>query len=82
MLFRSPAATTEIYTLSLHDALPIASRVETPAELEKAFDEAFGSGQPWLLDVVTDPVAHPPVSLYDGTLGKQAESGPVQHAVG
>jgi hypothetical protein len=27
-------------------------------------------------------LAHPPVSLYDGTLGKQAESGSVQHAVG
>jgi hypothetical protein len=42
----------------------------------------LSSCQPWLLDVVTDPLAHPPVSLYDGTLGKQAESGPVQHAVG
>ena len=58
-----------------------ASRVQTPAELEEAFDEAFGSGQPWLLDVVTDPVAHPPVSLYDGTLDEQAASGPSQHPV-
>ena len=58
-----------------------ARRVETPAELEKALDKALGSGQPWLLDVVTDPLAHPPVSLYDGTLDEQTASGPVQQPV-
>jgi acetolactate synthase I/II/III large subunit len=46
-----------------------------------AGDEAFGSGQPWLLDVVTDPVAHPPISMYDGTLDEQVASGPSQHPV-
>ena len=60
---------------------PIGPVAETPAELDKAFDEALGSGRPWLLDVVTDPVAHPPISLYDGTLDEQAASGPSQHPV-
>jgi hypothetical protein len=35
----------------------------------------LSSCQPWLLDVVTDPLAHPPVSLYDGTLGSKPNPG-------
>jgi hypothetical protein len=30
---------------------------------------------------MTGPLAHPPVSLYDGTFDEQAAPGPSQHPV-
>src|SRR5690606_39526893 len=36
-------ATTELYTLSLHDALPICGAKEPTGELASAINEAFGS---------------------------------------
>src|SRR3712207_8386900 len=46
--FFNDTATTEIYTLSLHDALPISLRVSGTERLEYAFfgaDLAFSSGK-------------------------------------
>lgn len=49
-----------------------AARIERPGDVLPALQRAIGSGEPWLLDVVTDPDAHPPLSLYDGTLDRDA----------
>jgi acetolactate synthase-1/2/3 large subunit len=43
-------------------------RIENPSDLLPALQQAVASDEPWLLDVVTDPDAHPALSLYDGTL--------------
>jgi acetolactate synthase-1/2/3 large subunit len=45
-------------------------RIEDPAAVLPALERAIASREPWLLDVVTDPAAHPPLSLYDGTLDR------------
>src|SRR5215472_7464139 len=42
--------------------------VAEPGDLGQALDEALAAGQPWLIEVMTDPSAHPPISLFDGTL--------------
>ncbi|MBL8699400.1 MAG: acetolactate synthase catalytic subunit [Alphaproteobacteria bacterium] len=47
-----------------------ASRIQRPDEIAPALARALASNRPWLLDVVTDPEAHPPLSLYDGTLDR------------
>jgi acetolactate synthase-1/2/3 large subunit len=43
-------------------------RIESPADILPALREAISAERPWLLDVITDPAAHPPLSLYEGTL--------------
>src|SRR5258708_21878382 len=56
--FFNDTATTEIYTLSLHDALPISSlrRQELPAHVPtvEEFYEACGTARHLSLDVRTD----------------------------
>lgn len=47
-----------------------ASVVTRPAEIGPALDDAFSAGRPWLIEVMTDPDAHPPLSLFDGTLDR------------
>ncbi|CCE10561.1 putative AtrC acetolactate syntase [Bradyrhizobium sp. STM 3843] len=47
-------------------------RVETPAEILPSLREALRGDRPTLIEVVTDPGAHPAISLYDGTLDKPA----------
>ncbi len=42
-----------------------AVRVEAVSALAPTLGEALGSTQPWLIDVVTDPDAYPPLSLFD-----------------
>jgi acetolactate synthase-1/2/3 large subunit len=42
--------------------------VSSPGDLGRALDKALAAGQPWLIEVMTDPSAHPPISLFDGTL--------------
>src|SRR3712207_9526497 len=49
--FFNDTATTEIYTLSLHDALPILlglleDRPKHGYELRRSFDERFSAGRP------------------------------------
>ena len=46
-----------------------AMRIENAVDILPMLQNAIRSGKPWLLDVVTDPDAHPSLSLYDGTLG-------------
>lgn len=41
-------------------------RVENPATLVSALSQAFSSDGPTIIDVVTDPRARPPISLYRG----------------
>lgn len=47
-----------------------AARVEGDAGLRPALEAAFGSSDTWLIEVMTDPDAHPAISLYDGTLDR------------
>ncbi|NYZ14360.1 acetolactate synthase catalytic subunit [Azospirillum sp. RWY-5-1] len=50
-----------------------AARVEDGAALPGALELALRSDRPWLLDVMTDPAAHPPLSLFDGTLDRAVD---------
>jgi acetolactate synthase I/II/III large subunit len=45
-------------------------RVADPADILPALQQAVGADEPWLIEVMTDPDAHPPLSLYDGTLDR------------
>ena len=45
-------------------------RITDPADLANALKTSIGSSEPWLIEVATDPGAHPAISLYDGTLDK------------
>jgi acetolactate synthase I/II/III large subunit len=47
-----------------------AIRIDAPGDLLPALRNAIESGRPWLIDVISAPDAHPPLSLYDGTLDK------------
>jgi len=40
-------------------------RIETAGELSLALKKAIHSNGPWLMDIITDPAAYPPISLYD-----------------
>jgi len=51
-----------------------AIRVDAPGDLAPALVTALTSGRPWLIDVISAPDAHPPLSLYDGTLDKLDKS--------
>jgi acetolactate synthase-1/2/3 large subunit len=48
-----------------------ATTVTAPGDLGAALDDALAAKWPWLLEVITDPEAHPPISLFDGTLDLQ-----------
>jgi acetolactate synthase-1/2/3 large subunit len=48
-------------------------RVDDPVNLAAALEKAVGATEPWLIEVMTDPNAHPPISLYDGTLDRMPE---------
>ena len=48
-----------------------ASTVLAPGDIGSALDEALAARRPWLIEVMTDPAAHPPISLFDGTLDRQ-----------
>jgi acetolactate synthase-1/2/3 large subunit len=47
-----------------------AIRIDAPGDVAPALKAAIESGRPWLIDVISCPEAHPPLSLYDGTLDK------------
>lgn len=49
-------------------------RVETPDAILPALQAALASDRPTLIEVMTDPGAHPAISLYDGTLDKPASA--------
>jgi acetolactate synthase-1/2/3 large subunit len=44
--------------------------IDAPGELDLALKAAIESKRPWLIEVISCPDAHPPLSLYDGTLDK------------
>lgn len=50
-----------------------AERIEDEAALLGGLKRALGSDRPWLLEVMTDPAAHPPLSLFNGTLDHASE---------
>ncbi|NRP75249.1 Acetolactate synthase isozyme 2 large subunit [Ensifer psoraleae] len=43
--------------------------VKNPDDIRPALDRALSSKAPVLVEVISDPDAHPPISLYTGTLG-------------
>jgi hypothetical protein len=46
--------------------------VFAPGDLSAALDDAMAVKRPWLIEVITDPEAHPPISLIvDGTFDHQ-----------
>ena len=44
-----------------------AARIVHASALSAILTEALSSGAPWLLDVITDPDAHPALSLFGAT---------------
>jgi acetolactate synthase-1/2/3 large subunit len=48
-----------------------AIRIDAFAGFAPALKAALESERPWLIDVISCPEAHPPLSLYDGTLDKR-----------
>jgi acetolactate synthase-1/2/3 large subunit len=50
-------------------------RVEDAKDVRDYLLHAIGSGKPSLIEIMTDPDAHPPLSLYDGTLDRVISSG-------
>ncbi len=53
-----------------------AATVDAPGDIGAILEEALASREPWLVDVISDPDAHPPISLYHGTLDHEvAEAG-------
>ncbi|MCK1463095.1 MULTISPECIES: acetolactate synthase catalytic subunit [unclassified Bradyrhizobium] len=55
----------------------VAVRVETPAEILPALRDALQGERPTLIEITTDPDAHPAISLYDGTLDPAVAPEPV-----
>jgi acetolactate synthase-1/2/3 large subunit len=47
-------------------------RIETPAEILPRLRDALEGDRATLIEVMTDPAAHPAISLYDGTLDQPA----------
>ena len=46
------------------------TRVERAEEIGPALDAAFASGAPALIDVITDPEARPPITVFAGHFGE------------
>lgn len=47
-----------------------AQRIANPGDIASALSEALKARAPSLIEVITDPDAHPSLSLFDGTLDK------------
>jgi acetolactate synthase-1/2/3 large subunit len=47
-----------------------ATRVSEPGDVGPALRQALASGQPWLIEVMADPDAHPALSQFAGTLDR------------
>lgn len=50
-----------------------AITVKNPGDIGAALDRALSSKTSVLIEVITDPDAHPPISLFTGTLGEPSE---------
>jgi acetolactate synthase-1/2/3 large subunit len=55
--------------------------ISSASELDAALKRASASETVALLDVATDPGAHPPISLYDGKLDRATSHGVFHEAV-
>jgi acetolactate synthase-1/2/3 large subunit len=70
-------AHTEVCHFSAVDHAPIALacgwralRIEDPEAYRPALEAALASGEPTLLDVVTELEAYPPITMFEGRLGR------------
>jgi acetolactate synthase-1/2/3 large subunit len=43
-------------------------RIQKPDEIGPVLRMALASDEPFLIEVMTDPAAHPPISAFAGTL--------------
>ncbi len=50
-------------------------RVDAVGDIGPALDQALGANKPALIEVMADPQAHPPISLYTNTLDTNAQPG-------
>jgi acetolactate synthase-1/2/3 large subunit len=53
-------------------------RIEDPGDIGPALDRARASGTVTLLDIVTDPRAFPPVTMYDKGQVGEGGTGPIE----
>lgn len=51
-----------------------AIKVERTEDLQPALRRSLSTDEPWLIEIATDPDAHPPLSLFDGTLDRSEPS--------
>ncbi len=47
-----------------------AVQIDAVGDIGNALRTAFASGKPWLIEIMTSPEAHPPLSIFAGTLDK------------
>ncbi|MCA6124411.1 hypothetical protein J6500_21320 [Bradyrhizobium sp. WSM 1704] len=59
----------------------LGRRIVDPQDLDAALAEAAAAPTLSLIDVITDPEAHPPVSLYEGPLDRMVGNTIVQDPV-
>ncbi len=53
-----------------------ATKVSDPADLPKVLSAAIASGKPHLIEVITDPYAYPPLTMFDEALPKARAADP------
>src|SRR5260370_24908987 len=63
LFFFNDTATTEIYTLSLHDALPILTKCKRPQNPQDLLEHRLLAFSFWTPTKTRKPVAYVPVSL-------------------
>ena len=51
-----------------------AVRIDGPADIANALSAALSSGEPRLVEIMTDPEARPALSLFDGALDKAPDA--------
>src|SRR5262249_54429858 len=54
-----------------------AARIEHTPDIAGALREALSSTEPWLVEIMTDPEAHPSLSLFDATLDRSPVNTPL-----
>src|SRR5437016_12220165 len=74
-------STTEIYTLSLHDALPISYGYSMPIAVRYTQDAFSRSGWLWPVDAKVSRLKLPVIWLLDRKSGSAGMPRPISYAV-
>jgi acetolactate synthase-1/2/3 large subunit len=48
----------------------MTGRIQDPEDYREALEAALAADQPTLLDVITDLDAYPPITMFEGRLGR------------